>query len=142
MAVPPNIELFDQYAAKTFALLYNNFPLPRNISIGEIDSEAVVDEYTGATPAAVLVQATMRWLKTSGYITYTREQVVVFFDCCLTLKGFEVLKTIPESLSTEKNLGEELMESCKTGAMETAKDMVKIVFTKGFQYIPLLVSNV
>lgn len=141
MAIPPNIEIFDQYAAKTFALLYENFPLPRSVGIGEIDAEACIDDVVGANSAAVLVQATIRWLKISGYITYTRDQSVAFFDCCLTLKGFEVLKAIPESLSTEKNLGEELMESCKAGAMETAKDMIKIVFTKGFQYIPLLASN-
>lgn len=143
MSLPPNIERFNQNAAKIFSLLYESFPVPRSIDVREIDIDAELSEATGElTPAGEVAHATFIWLEGSGYITFRKNMEVLFTECVLTAKGLEVLNAIPSSLSTSQTVGEFVSKAVKAGAAESVSSAVKFIFAKGIEYVPLVINTV
>ncbi len=110
-----NIDLFDDYVAKIFSKLYENFPKPIYLS---------PDELTEKEEDRVFCRCTLEWLEEAGYI-WCPTKIDMGVDAVLSSKGLEALKAIPESLEGKHSIGEGLVNSVKEGAKETAKILVK-----------------
>lgn len=124
-------------------MLYESFPVPRSIGIGEIDAHAELSEALEEfTSAGEVVYATFVWLEGSGYITFRKNMEVLFTECVLTAKGLEVLNAIPSSLSTSQTVGEFVSKAVKAGAAESVSSAVKFIFAKGIEYVPLVINTV
>ncbi len=125
-----NIERFDEIAAKTLARLYENFPVPTALMVGQYGVEIGDDNWDDpdALAAAEFVIASLQWLNEAGYIRFSEvRHPFGVMDAVLTARGLEVLKAIPESL-TGHTLGELLVDGVKTGGKELALEAIRQVF--------------
>lgn len=130
----PNIERFDQITAKAFARLYEKFPVPITLTTeffgAKIDSNAW-DE-SGAIADAEFVFSCLQWLAAAGYIDHKGERSPYYVErAVLTAKGLEILKAIPDSISSEKSIGERLIDGVKEGSTESLKEGVRYALAKG-----------
>lgn len=116
-----NIERFNQLAGAIFSDLYKSFPVPENL-----EPETYVPDNTSFDEHLQMdVQndegefffACVDWLSDSGYLRFkTRYPNNGFAGCVLTTKGLEVLKAVPDSITTDSSLGDQLVEASKSGA--------------------------
>ena len=130
----PNIERFDQIAAQAFAILYENFPVPRALTVNAFGVNRVADTWDDREilKEAEFVYACLKWLADAGYISHSGDQYPQYMDhAVLTAKGLEILKAIPDSISTEKSIGERLIDGVKNGATESLKEGVRFALAKG-----------
>lgn len=142
MTLPPNLQLFNLYAAKYFALLYENFPAPLDIHIDDLKHE-----WNDETLAA-LIQAdnfgrianhTAAWLRMSNYTTYHGYDETAFLnESVLTAKGLEILKSVQPSLNTEKSIGEFLADAVKVGQADLVNKAMRVILAQGVQYLPFV----
>ena len=155
MSLPPNIEKFDRISAKTFALLYESFPVPRDLLVAPdygvphiqeiVDSIGIDSEnFASEREEIEFIYATIRWLESAGYLDYGKElQLFGFRNAVLTAKGLEILKAIPPSISTDtagKTLGELVEDAVKSGAQESISNAVKGVLSKGAEMLVPIVK--
>lgn len=131
-----NIQKFDHLAGKIFADLYESFPVPRTIWLGDYISTVFEvsppeDENMGeeALSAVEFYQHTMEWLEKAGFIevlfkNHSGEALVV-----LTAKGLESLRLVPDSL--KGNLGEQLTEAAKAGVLDQIRELTGKVIGAG-----------
>lgn len=149
MSLPPNIERFNIITAKTFAMLYQSFPVPRDLLMGpDFDIPHIMEishdfenNYVSEREDILFVQSTIYWLHDAGYIeakNYTYP--FGFREVLLTAKGLETLKAIPPSLSTDKNAGELVLDAVKSGASDSMSDAVKFILSKGVELLPYAVK--
>jgi hypothetical protein len=128
-----NVELFNLFAARSFALLYEHFPLPKQILPEEL---AVDADYEGTSRDAAREVAgrTLMWLADTGYITRVGDPSVSQYRFILSPKGFEILDASPFSriekkeVSSDKNqvtLGERLIASTKEAVSSASKEEMK-----------------
>lgn len=149
MSAPSNIEKFNEIVAKTFALLYEAFPVPRPLSFGEdfqIPNYQAFHDSPESHPDVLnevtFLEWSIIWLKDTGYISYKGDaQLVGFSGVVLTAKGFEVLNAVPEAL-TKKPAGLFLKEAVKDGAAKSISAGVQFVIAKGVQCIPHIINAV
>ncbi|PNO56234.1 hypothetical protein MC64_012490 [Aeromonas caviae] len=133
-----NIEQFDLMVGKTFAYLYNRFPMPVYLSVGTLigeDKVYVEDEFTGAelTPEAEFAYATYAWLLNAGYINgkeYFNEGIG---DAVLSAKGLETLKAVPDSL--QGSLGERLQEAASHHGADLVKSLASEALSFGVRLL-------
>lgn len=137
-----NVELFNVYAGKAFALLYEAFPLPKAISVEDLVNSVSLDDVAENT-ARQVAGHTMLWLADTGYVNRLGE--IAPFRYVLSSKGFEVLNTTP--FDTEKKpeppLGDQLLAQTKnivsSAAIDVVKDTVKkalgVGILAGFKYL-------
>lgn len=149
MSLPPNIERFNIITAKTFAMLYQSFPVPRDLLMGpDFDIPHLMEiphdfknNYVSEKEDILFVQSTIYWLHDAGYIeakSYTYP--FGFRDVVLTAKGLETLKAIPSSLSSDKTAGELVLDAVKSGASDSMSDAVKFILAKGIEFLPYAVK--
>lgn len=147
MSTPSNIEKFNEIAAKTFAILYEEFPVPRPLHFGEDFQVSNYQAFADSPESHRDVRNEVRflewsiiWLKDAGYISYKDNSPFVGFSgVVLTAKGFEVLNAVPESL-TKKPAGLFLKEAVKDGVSKSITAGVQFVIAKGVQCIPHIVN--
>ena len=128
-----NIERFDEITAQTLAKLYENFPVPIALTVGQFGVEITEENWDDpqALSDAEFVVSTHRWLCDAGYINLgdVRPPIGVF-DAVLTAKGLEVLKAIPGSIGGQ-TIGDRLIEGVKAGGKEIAKEALKEALSYG-----------
>lgn len=123
-----NIEMFDDITGKIFAALYQSFPVPRYLM-----AESFVDvamqfsekhDMDIPTQEAEFFIATAQWLIQAGYLTGTPYPYLRVDDAVLTAKGLEVLKAIPDSVSSKASIGEQLANTAKEEGREVFRGLV------------------
>ena len=147
MSAPSNIEKFNEIVAKTFVILYENFPVP--CPLGFRDDFQVPnyqafhdspESHPDVQNEVTFLEWSIIWLKDTGYISYKGNAPFVGFSgVVLTAKGFEVLNAVPESL-TKKPAGLFLKEAVKDGVSKSITAGVQFVIAKGVQCIPHIVN--
>ncbi|GKQ95995.1 hypothetical protein [Aeromonas hydrophila] len=127
-----NIEQFDEIAGKTFAMLYESFPIPIDLPLREytgVEGVYANQEENELTHQARLVMSTLEWLQESGYVRAKVQHDFGLNRCVLTAKGLETLKVIPDSLTAP--LGERLKDAVKQGGWEITRTLVSQVLSVG-----------
>ncbi len=145
-----NIERFNVLAGVTFSLLYESFPIPRNLDLSQdYECKDVVQKairrvvLSGPEQDKVdFIYATVRWLRQTGYIAFEEERKfpLGFKGVILTAKGLEVLNAVPTTL-TEKPAGLFLKEAVKAGIFKSITDGVQFVLAKGVQCVPAILNT-
>ncbi|UJD80104.1 hypothetical protein FS595_10500 [Serratia rubidaea] len=121
-----NISSFDEYAGRVFALLYESFPIPLDLTIGDILGQQDMYMQHGI-PAEMMTECeiasyTVQWLASAGYLCMQAGNGNDFFHLVLTEKGLEVMKAIPGAIDSQSQpLGKQISAALKTGAKETLK---------------------
>lgn len=121
-----NISNFDEYAGRVFALLYESFPIPVDLTIGDILGEQDIYMHHGI-PAEMMTECeiasyTVQWLSSAGYLSMQAGNGNDFFSLVLTEKGLEVMKAIPGVIDSQSQpLGKQISTALKSGTKETLK---------------------
>ncbi|MFQ1753526.1 hypothetical protein ACK4A1_01535 [Aeromonas veronii] len=129
-----NIEKFDDIAAKTFAILYERFPLPCYIAVEHFtEGRPILEDiaHGGQMPTdeVKLIDATFVWLVDAGYINGKMNRFIGLSQAVLTAKGLETLKATPDSLTT--SIGERLKEAVKQDGREITRSLVSQALSIG-----------
>jgi hypothetical protein len=134
-----NIDLFHQFAGKTFAILYDHFPMFKAISEEDLVQGADLD---GMEPshAREVAGYTLMWLLETGYLRRSGETVPPRLT--LSPKGFEVLDaspfpiretdTPPAPRAEERTLGNQLKALTKETLTSEAKEQLKSLVHRAF----------
>ena len=136
-----NIERFNVIVGTTLGLLYEAFPVPKDLDLSndykcESVSKAIrrVALSRQEHDEALFIYATVRWLQQAGYITFAEERKfpLGFRGGILTAKGLEALQAIPDSINPDrKSAGQLLAEFIKTGIGDCFREAVKTVLGAG-----------
>ncbi|MEM4958769.1 MAG: hypothetical protein QXX12_02720 [Nanopusillaceae archaeon] len=124
-----NMELFDLYAAKVFATLYETFPERTNLYLSQI-TKTDIDPEEPLSKEAQIARETILWLKENNYLTFRSDEFFLFTEVRLTEKGLSLLKR-PESLKGEKSFGERLIGALKTGGETALKELIRVIISLG-----------
>lgn len=116
-----NIQLFDEITAKLFANLYESFPLPADINCLSVTGCHEVE-------AGICVH-TLRWLGDEGFINVGQMYQHGGGGIVLTSKGLAALKAVPSGLEGKTSIGERLQAAVNAGAIPTAVEILKLIFT-------------
>ena len=123
-----NIEMFDEITGKIFATLYQRFPMPVYLKTESfVDAAMQFSEKHGMdlpTPEAEFFIATAKWLIDAGYMTGKTYPCLYVENAVLTAKGLEVLKAIPDSVSSKASIGEQLANTAKEEGREALRGLV------------------
>lgn len=123
-----NIEMFDDITGKIFAALYQSFPVPSYLMADSFVDEAMQfsekHEMDMPTQEAEFFIATAEWLIQAGYLTGTPYPYLRVDNAVLTAKGLEVLKAIPDSVSSKISIGEQLASTAKDEGREAFRGLV------------------
>ncbi|VWX35564.1 conserved hypothetical protein [Limnobacter sp. 130] len=144
-----NIEIYEELSALTMAKLYDQFP--RSVDIDPMalaillpddlwsESTEMVDgnpnhhQYIRGKSPAGLAVPTIKWLASSGLITYARLHNGIFEETAFTPKGFELasknsssMKRVAKYLSDlGKGVGKELLMD---GIKSAIKELIQSIF--------------
>lgn len=133
-----NIELFDEYAARIFADLYQAFPVRSNLDACKLSGHGDTDEYGRVldergepSKSFEIARATIEWLRDTGYVRGGEMNVRGMSQAVLTPMGLAVLKAAPVSLKAEETTGDRLSRLVRDGSYDAAKDILKSALTSG-----------
>ena len=130
-----NIELFDLYTGYTLNLLYENFPVCIDLDLPKEIKKITNQQHTDNE--LLVYSETLFWLKDSGYIKFEKPEKrsisltglhpFSYFTCTtLTTKGLSILKKIPDSINSDKNIAQELKEAITNNLSSRISDIVNI----------------
>ena len=139
-----NINKFDEYTGQILARLYQNFPVPMDISPRDFFTCSAVnvaeDEWEYTDEDAKVFLSTARWLVLAGYIHCVSEKRSYLYKSVLTAKGLEVLKLVPSSVQGGLSIGEQLTTAATEEARETLRGVVSEALSIGARLISPLVG--
>ncbi|MFQ2369136.1 hypothetical protein [Aeromonas enteropelogenes] len=128
-----NIKKFDKLVALILAELYKNFPVRSHVSIyhvfdckesGRIDDEGVWREPSDLSESDRQFYCdTIKWLIDTGYVIGTIEHHNSS-NVTLSIKGLQLLKSVPNSLDNSDSLGEQLLSVLKNGTKDAAGQLI------------------
>jgi len=136
MAVSPNIEVFNQVAARTFVRLYEAFPSPIDLDPGLIGMDVVLEEKYAPDSAhhnslVGSTSDTIQYLIDESFIRLTGGAQDLSFrgfqGAVLTSKGFSLLQLTPESVDTSvdrRSYFERLKTATATGTKVVATEAI------------------
>ena len=79
---------------------------------------------------------TIEWLLDSGYIRSSHDlSAHGLTGAVLTAKGLTVLKAVPKSVSNSDSFGDKLSLAVRTGAADTARELLKAIFARGAEMV-------
>jgi len=115
-----NIEMFNKITAGIFAELYEAFPKPIILQCEEFCNR---HETKGAED---ICKATVEFLEAEGLVRFkSASGHGLFASISLTMRGFAVLKKVPNSVKPEESVGEIVVEKLKSGAFNIASDVIQ-----------------
>ena len=133
-----NIELFDHYAARILAELYEAFPVKRPLDARKLCGHSDVDEWGTIldergerSKAFEVARGTIEWLSETGYLRGGDLGRYGLNGAVLTAMGLDVLKAKPESLRGADSMGDRLVRLVREGAFDLARDLVKSALASG-----------
>lgn len=134
-----NIKQFDEFTGLILGALYENFPVRRPLVVSKLipDGTYYNESYGVDLPneKGDFLFACVDWLAESGYLHFNdRIHNVGYSDAVLTAKGLEVLKAIPDSLSTGPTLGDQLVDATKSGAKSLLGDIAGQALSIGVKF--------
>ncbi|MCO7612870.1 hypothetical protein NJH83_21810 [Pseudomonas chlororaphis] len=134
-----NIKQFDEFTGLILGALYECFPVPRNLTVTKLipDASYFNEAYGAEIPNAKgeFLFACIDWLAESGYLRFSDKTYNVgYLDAVLTAKGLEVLKAVPDSLSTGPTLGDQLVDATKSGAKSLLGDIAGQALSIGVKF--------
>ena len=143
-----NMELFDEYAARILADLYEAFPVKKPLNASDYcghseinDYGEPIDENGNPSKAFHIARATIEWLIETGYIRSDGMWQYGAKPAVLTPMGLAVLKAAPEqaseatpcqkSLAVKETTGDKLVRLIRAGSADAAKDVVRATIAGG-----------
>jgi hypothetical protein len=125
-----NIKKFDKVVAQIFEKLYSQFPVRIYVNPYEILDYEDKGKYVEGVWQETLSDEdkrffidTLLWLHETGYIigsiTHIHETRVT-----LSNNGLELMKYVPSSVDKTQSLGEQLQNAIKSGAKDSAANLV------------------
>ena len=134
-----NIDQFNEITGLVLAELYGKFPVPVSLIPKDFVEPATrwCDFMCADIPneKAEFFIATVRWLESSGYLTFKDCTQYYAQDVVLTAAGLEVLKASPSSLGKGPSFGESITAAAKEGGKETLRTTVSELIAFGTKYI-------
>jgi len=131
MSTQDNIQHFDRVVLVTLDRLYDAFPVPIELSVGEVAEAATPGKFTSVPTFKELEPTfeTVKFLAKEGFLQYSDHWVdgTAFLQVQLTLKGLTVLGQPPNSLGKKPALISQVKSALKSGAKTAATDAVKQV---------------
>ncbi len=130
--VENNIQKFDRLVALIFADLYKNFPVKTHVSVYTLFDckesgwwdKGVYHEPEDLTKAdQEFYFHTVKWLIGAGYVIGSIEHHHKS-SITLSMKGLQLLKSVPNSLDSSESLGDQLLSVISSGAKESAAQLV------------------
>ncbi|WP_139463000.1 hypothetical protein [Aeromonas veronii] len=128
-----NIKKFDKLVALILAELYRKFPVRSHVDIyhvfecteqGGVDDEGVWREPSDLSEDDRQFYCdTIKWLIDTGYVIGTIEHHNSS-SVTLSIKGLQLLKSVPSSLDSSDTLGEQLLSFLKSGAKDAAGQLI------------------
>lgn len=142
MTAPPNIEVFNQVAARTFVMLYEAFPAPRNLEPALIGLDVVLSEKyppDGTHHEALVssVWSAIQYLIDESYIRLDPNSrdlsVAGYAGAVLTSKGFALLQKTPESVDPNvdrRSFFDRLKDVTTSGVKASAPEAVGAIIAR------------
>lgn len=131
-----NIDRFDEITGKVLGELYQQFPVPVNLSADKFVQPATrYCEHVGAdvpSKEAEFFIASILWLAAADYLRLERHCYGIAQAVVLTAKGLEALKAVPKSLDGSLSIGEQLVKAAKSGVAEQVRDLTNNVLKRGY----------
>ncbi|PZP26452.1 hypothetical protein [Pseudomonas kuykendallii] len=136
-----NIDRFDRLTGAVFARLYEAFPV--GVDLDVMDFSKVIspgEEYEEVACYAInqgeFFNSAVVWLRDAGFITFgdTTLDNSMVYQCRLTAKALQVLKSTPESIGGE-TLGGRLGEAVKQGTMGALKTVANEALSRGVGFV-------
>jgi len=129
-----NIEQFDMIAGKTFAALYQAFPMPIDIALEEYTVHGSASEDRGdgqevATEEASLIMASWSWLVEADYIDAGVQDDIGLKEAVLSAKGLSILKSMPSPFTTP--IGERLISAIQENHEYNIKTLASMALSVG-----------
>ncbi len=129
--VEDNIKKFDRIVASILADLYQKFPVHTHVSIyelfdctpGRLDHGIWIESEELSKEDQEFYYYTVKWLIDTGYVIGTIKHYNSS-DITLSLKGLELLKSVPSSVDGAESIGEQLVGALKAGAKDSAANLV------------------
>ncbi len=114
--------------------LYERFPVRTRIDFNFVPEELFddTDEITDVLQKHVVFGESVRWLEKAGYVWIGGISSQEAVEVVLTPKALELLKAVPESLTTRETVGELLVRGVREGAKDSVKSAVTFALAKGF----------
>lgn len=127
-----NIEKFDELVARVFEKLYSEFPKQIVLDPCELmDYDAIAywnDDGEFVDPISEedneFFSYTLSWLFDSGYLI-GKFGGAWNSRMTLSLKGLQLLKSVPSSVESNEPLGEQLKDAVKRGSKDYAANLVR-----------------
>lgn len=134
-----NVDLFNEYAARILARLYESFPVKTDLDAREITGHKDMDEFGSicapdgrSSKEAEVAYATIEWLVDTGFVRADdRRPPLGFVRCVLTAEGLRLLQATPESVRITETAGDKLSRLVREGAFELARETTKALLTLG-----------
>lgn len=148
MPTPSNIEKFNEVAAKTFALLYESFPVGRELNF---DSDFHIDQYEeffqsqkdypAVGQEIEFHEQTIQWLAKAGYLFFRHYNYPeAITGAVLSAIGFDILNSAPLALTSGQTLGTFLIEAVKAGDAEARNSVMRFILAEGSKRTPFVVN--
>jgi hypothetical protein len=118
-----NISAFNELTGWVFASLYQSHPRGTRLSFSNVPHSIAerISEISGSPrETGKFWNSSIRWLEREGFITFQTQYTnnLDFDGVRLTLSGFQALNAVPESLSTNEPIGEQLIDELKDTGRE------------------------
>lgn len=132
-SMPHNIDKFDQVVAYIFAELYKSFPVRKAVDIYTFydckEGEYIAGIWYDSGELTIEDQKffcdTICWLIDTGYVIGTlKNQMDHRANITLSMKGLQLLKSVPKSVNNKATLGDQLLSVLSSGAKESAASLV------------------
>ena len=134
-----NIDLFNEYAARILAQLYEIFPSKQTLDARTISGHTDVNRFGiicapdgSESKEARLAYDTIEWLVHNGYVR--ADSLLdgrLAYGCRLTEQGRKVLRAVPEKVQNTETRGRKLVRLIKESSIEAAISCVKEILMRG-----------
>lgn len=136
-----NIDRFDRLTGAVFARLYESFPVGIDLDVMEFSNLiSPGKEYEEVVPKVFdqgeFFNSAVVWLRDAGFITFdgTTLDNSMAYQCRLTAKALQILKSTPESIGGE-TLGGRLGDAVKQGTMGSLKTVANEALNRGVGFV-------
>lgn len=144
MSTPSNIDRFNKTTLLVLDKLYQEFPIPIELSASKIAMDTLPPDatYDESFEAVEPIFWTIKFLKNEGFIDYGDSTIdgMTFYQVRLTSKSLTLLSKIPSSLQPHLSISDNVRGVVKGGIKEASAEVVKKVVESIFNNAPTLAS--